>query len=54
MDPHLSAPHVFGRSDYPNYEMTVLLKCFAVSVHSIRLFEWGSVMGFNYPNISVI
>jgi len=43
VDPHLSGPHVSGRSDYPNYEMTVLLECFAVSVHSIRVFDWDSV-----------
>ena len=47
VDPRLPGHHVSSRSDYPNYEMTVLIKYFAVSVRSITVFEWG-------PNISVI
>ena len=52
MDPHLS-----GRSDYPDWVMTVQLQCFVGSVCFIRVFEYSSVykcIGFNYTEFSVI
>ena len=55
VDPHLSGLIVSGRSDYPEWMMTVQLECIVGSVRFIRVFECGSVhkcMGFNSLQLS--
>jgi len=38
VDPRLSGPHLSSCSDYPDWDMTVLLECFVKSVCFIRVF----------------
>ena len=52
----LSGHQLSEHSIIQTVEMTVLLGYFDYSVHSIRVFERGSVhklMGFHYPNFSI-
>ena len=52
VDPHLSGLLVFGRSNYPDWVVTVQLKCFVGSVQYLSVFlnnnYYKYMHGFNY------